>query len=180
MGNPGLRVILVGRKSLTEAAAAAGSLSIVYKEETSTVRTVLPDTILGDSPTQNEDNTPMIAVTEDASHLQNADVILVTVKSRDTEQAAQTLKEVLRLRDGPPALVYSLQNGVRNHKILSQNLPLELAVTPLCTSLYSHLSVAGHAAHHGAVQCGVVREQLHGCPTAHLHVQGPTSHFCEV
>lgn len=55
----------------------------------------------------------------EAANLQDADVVLVTVKSRDTEEAGRTLNERLN-RD---ALVISLQNGVDNADRLRRAMP---------------------------------------------------------
>ncbi len=51
--------------------------------------------------------------------LQMADVVLVTVKSRDTREAAQ----LLALHAKPKALVISFQNGIGNAELLARLLP---------------------------------------------------------
>jgi len=60
-----------------------------------------------------------IAFDTDASALADTQLVLVTVKSADTEAAAQALAPVL----APEAVVISLQNGVNNAARLQQHLP---------------------------------------------------------
>lgn len=60
-----------------------------------------------------------IAASADPAVLADADVILVTVKSRDTVAIAQTIRAHARA----DALVASLQNGPRNAETLSLSLP---------------------------------------------------------
>ncbi|MCG7532789.1 2-dehydropantoate 2-reductase [Psychrobium sp. MM17-31] len=55
----------------------------------------------------------------DMSSLQDADVILVTVKSGDTRTVAQEIE----VHASPQALVVSLQNGVSNVDVLKEYLP---------------------------------------------------------
>ncbi|HEY8430410.1 MAG TPA: 2-dehydropantoate 2-reductase [Sandaracinaceae bacterium] len=65
-----------------------------------------------------------IAVTGDAGALRDADLCLVTVKSRDTAAAASVLAGVL----GPGCAVISLQNGLGNARTLRDALgPREVA-----------------------------------------------------
>lgn len=61
----------------------------------------------------------------DPSVLADAQLVLVTVKSADTESAAQTLATVL----GPEALVVSLQNGIHNAERLQRHLPANRVVS---------------------------------------------------
>lgn len=57
--------------------------------------------------------------TADPADLADVDLCLLTVKSRDTESAADTMAEVL-----PPAVpIISFQNGLRNPERLSRRLP---------------------------------------------------------
>ncbi len=85
----GTRVILVGRKSLVERRAA---LRVV--------------TLDGREVSPGED----LVVTDEARALEDADVCLVTVKSRDSAEAAALLGGVLP----GDAVVVSFQNGLRN------------------------------------------------------------------
>lgn len=57
---------------------------------------------------------PRVQISEAAEALADRDVVLVTVKSAATAQAAEQLKAVL----SPGRLVVSLQNGVRNAEVL--------------------------------------------------------------
>lgn len=94
----GERVTLLGRASLV---AAEGSLHAVP--------------ITGPPARPGAD----LTVTQDPADLADVDVCLVTVKSRDTEDAGRALAEVLR----PDALVVSLQNGLSNPPTLRKALP---------------------------------------------------------
>ncbi|TFW09422.1 2-dehydropantoate 2-reductase [Oxalobacteraceae bacterium OM1] len=60
-----------------------------------------------------------IPFTEDPAVLREAALVLVTVKSADTAQAANTLREFAR----PDAVVLSLQNGIGNADVLRGALP---------------------------------------------------------
>ena len=60
-----------------------------------------------------------IFYTQDPAALRDADLILVTVKSADTAQAAAAIQQHAQAT----ALVISLQNGVGNAEVLSQALP---------------------------------------------------------
>ena len=60
-----------------------------------------------------------INYTDDPAALAGADLILVTVKSADTAQAAQAIQRF----GASTALVISLQNGVDNAELLAQLLP---------------------------------------------------------
>lgn len=55
----------------------------------------------------------------DESDLSHADFILLTVKSGDTQSAAQVIAQHAK----PTAIVVSLQNGVRNAQLLNELLP---------------------------------------------------------
>lgn len=57
-----------------------------------------------------------IQVTNDFSEVKNLDVIFLCVKSQDTKNAANQMKEHLK----KTALIVSLQNGVRNKEIISK------------------------------------------------------------
>lgn len=61
----------------------------------------------------------LLEVASDAASLGSVEVILVTVKSGQTESAAQELAPLLR----EDAVVISLQNGVRNPDVLREQLP---------------------------------------------------------
>lgn len=60
-----------------------------------------------------------VQISEDPSALAGAGLVLVTVKSADTESAAQALA----LHAAPDALIISLQNGIGNADVLRRALP---------------------------------------------------------
>jgi 2-dehydropantoate 2-reductase len=68
---------------------------------------------------QSAVNAAQISYTQDPAALKEADLILVTVKSADTAQAAAAIQHHAQAT----ALVISLQNGVGNAEVLSQALP---------------------------------------------------------
>lgn len=59
-----------------------------------------------------------VAATDDPAQVGPVDVVLFTVKSYDTDEAARSLRPMLRQADGrlPPTAVVSLQNGVDNEE----------------------------------------------------------------
>lgn len=61
----------------------------------------------------------LLDTTSDPTRLRSCEVILVTVKSAQTESAARELSPLLR----PDAVLISLQNGVRNPDVLREQLP---------------------------------------------------------
>src|SRR3954469_9284777 len=62
-------------------------------------------TLLSDGPTQH---LPAVAVTDDLRDLSDRELVLVTVKSWDTDTVAAQLAQVI----SPATVVLSLQNGV--------------------------------------------------------------------
>jgi len=77
------------------------------------------DSIVAEGPGDREARlAPDAIITDDPAALANVDVCLVCVKSGATEEAALTLREVLR----PDARVVSLQNGLRNRSALARRL----------------------------------------------------------
>lgn len=93
----GARVTLVGRRSLVEIGDRLRAITLDGAE-------VLPG--------------PDLVVTEDPRALAGADLVLVTVKSRATAQAGETLAGAL----GEDATVVSFQNGLSNAGALRQSL----------------------------------------------------------
>ena len=59
-----------------------------------------------------------VPATDDTSHIGEVDVVLFTVKSQDTQDAAQKIKPLL----GADTVVVSLQNGVGNEEVLREVL----------------------------------------------------------
>jgi len=89
-----------------------------------------------------DEHIPIQASTDAASAL-GADLVLVCVKSTDTETAARQLLPHL----GPASEVWSLQNGVNNAERLSALLqrPVQAAVVYVATEMAG----PGHVRHHG-------------------------------
>src|SRR5207244_11748172 len=79
----------------------------------------------------------------DTTALSPPDLVLVCVKSADTEQAGRSLAGWLR----PDTSVLSLQNGVDNAPRLSA-VPVH-AVIPVVVYVGSALAGPGHVRHHG-------------------------------
>lgn len=82
---------------------------------------------------------PHLQATADAATVREADLLLVTVKTRDTETA---LADVLHLR---PAMVASLQNGVLKDEQLSEAFGAQAVMGAACI-LGATLLGPGHAA----------------------------------
>lgn len=98
----GTDVVLLGRKTLLEA-HASGHMFVVDLE--GTTRALPP-------------RFGPLRVVEDPSELATCDVVLVTVKSRDTPAAAETLARILP----SPRTIVSFQNGIDNAPCLADGL----------------------------------------------------------
>lgn len=79
----------------------------------------------------------------DAAAVAGAALVLVCVKSSDTETAAHQLRPHL----GPEAVVWSLQNGVDNAERLSALL--QRRVEPAVVYVATEMAGPGHVRHHG-------------------------------
>jgi len=79
----------------------------------------------------------------DATALASPDLVLICVKSADTEQAGRSLAGHLR----PETSVLSLQNGVDNAQRLSE--VIGQAVIPAVVYVGSEMAGPGHVRHHG-------------------------------
>lgn len=79
----------------------------------------------------------------DITTIANVDVVLVTVKSVDTEAAA----ELIAAHVSPDALVVSLQNGVDNAWRLRARVPN--AVVPAVVYVSTEMQAPGHVRHNG-------------------------------
>lgn len=84
-------------------------------------------------------------------HIKNADVILVTVKSQDTEAAGKAL--AWHAKEG--ALIVSMQNGVRNADVLREQLPEH---TVLAGMVSFNVTAAGPGVFHSGTEGGLVIE----------------------
>lgn len=71
-----------------------------------------------------------VAATSDTSDLAPADVVIVFVKHRHTHEAARSARDVL----GPETQVWTLQNGIGNVDILSEEIPRDRLVKGLTTA----------------------------------------------
>lgn len=78
-----------------------------------------------------------------------ADLVLVTVKSAGTEQAAQTLAQVLK----PQAVLISFQNGLHNAEVLRAGLPGRTVLTGMVPFNVVHRGAgAFHQGSEGALE----------------------------
>lgn len=84
-----------------------------------------------------------VAATTDASAIAGADVVLVTVKSVDTEATA----DLIAAQISPDALIVSLQNGVDNAWRLRAHVPN--AVVPAVVYVSTEMSGPGVVRHNG-------------------------------
>lgn len=86
----------------------------------------------------------MLAARTDAGSAAGADLVLVAVKSPDTETAGEQLRALLK----PGALVLSLQNGVDNAERLREALP-GVSVAAAVVYVATEMAGPGHLRHHG-------------------------------
>jgi 2-dehydropantoate 2-reductase len=93
--------------------------------------------------TQAWDQTLSLAATCDAQGVAEAEVVLVCVKSADTEAAGAAMRAHLR----PEACVLSLQNGVDNAARLAE--ALGRPVVPAAVYVACGMVGPGHVQHHG-------------------------------
>lgn len=88
-------------------------------------------------------HTVPVAATEDAAGVAGADLVLVCVKSTDTEDAARQMAGHV----APACAVWSLQNGVDNAERLQAVLGRE--VVPVVVYVAAEMAGQGHVRHHG-------------------------------
>ncbi|HEY1393459.1 MAG TPA: ketopantoate reductase family protein [Methylibium sp.] len=84
-----------------------------------------------------------LAASTSPEAVRGAKLVLVCVKSGDTERAAEALKPYL----DPDAVVLSLQNGVDNAERLRECLPQ--VVAPAVVYVATEMAGPGHVKHHG-------------------------------
>ena len=94
--------------------------------------------------TQPFDERVHLAASTDASAVQGAHVVLLCVKSTDTEAAGAQLRPYLE----PGALVLTLQNGVDNAERLRTVLP-DHTVASAVVYVATEMAGPGHVRHHG-------------------------------
>lgn len=123
LARAGHRVTLIGRQAHVDAIRAHG-----LRLQTATQDSHVP-----------------LAASTDASAVQGADVVLLCVKSTDTEAAARQMLPYL----APGALVLTLQNGVDNEErvraVLGPAQPVAAAVVYVATAMAG----TGHVRHFG-------------------------------
>ena len=106
----GQEVIMLGRKSLAEEISGHGV------------------TISNWSGIQFALRPQEISFTTEASSLIGCDVVIVTVKSLATKDAARELKEIFLRAGRQGCVIVSFQNGVRNAQILAESLPGQIVL----------------------------------------------------
>ncbi|SFC96637.1 ketopantoate reductase [Cupriavidus sp. OV038] len=94
-----------------------------------------------------------IAASANAASVEDADIVLVCVKSVDTEQVADEIRSHLKRE----ALVVSLQNGIDNAGQLEQ--VLARPVIPAAVYVASEMAGDGHLRHHGRGDLVIGQEQ---------------------
>ncbi len=94
--------------------------------------------------TTSFDEQVRLSASSDASAVQDADVVLFSVKSTDTETAGKAIRPHLQ----PGALVLCLQNGVDNADRLRAVLP-QHAVAAAVVYVATEMAGPGHVRHHG-------------------------------
>lgn len=112
---------------------AAAGLDVVFVARGENLVALRRHGLIVHTPT-GDISLPRIQATDDPANAGRADIVLVTVKAHDTDQAAAALQPVV----GPDTIVLSLQNGIENEEILARALnlsPLLLALTQIGTAL---------------------------------------------
>jgi 2-dehydropantoate 2-reductase len=94
---------------------------------------------------QSFDERLRVQASDDPSFLSACELVLVCVKSGDTEAAADQLAPVLRTG----TVVLSLQNGVDNAERLAARLPAGVVVAPAVVYVASEMAAPDHVRHHG-------------------------------
>ncbi|QEA14079.1 ketopantoate reductase family protein [Comamonas flocculans] len=95
--------------------------------------------------TQSEDLHLALPASTEASAARGADVVLLCVKSADTEEAARQLLPHVR----PDTLVLTLQNGVDNDLRAAQVLNGACDVAPAVVYVATAMAGPGHVRHYG-------------------------------
>jgi len=94
---------------------------------------------------QSFDERLRVQASDDPSVLSACELVLVCVKSGDTEAAAGQLASVLRAG----TVVFSLQNGVDNAERLAARLPDGVVVAPAVVYVAAEMAAPDHVRHHG-------------------------------
>lgn len=123
LARAGHRVTLVGRPRLVEAIGAQGGVRLAMGGRTETIPIEAGDSIAA---------------------VRDADLVLVCVKSTDTDATARSLAPHL----AAGAVVMSLQNGVDNAATIARQVP-GARVVPAVVYVATAMPEAGLVAHHG-------------------------------
>jgi 2-dehydropantoate 2-reductase len=122
----GMQVLLVGRQSLIDSMSETKELKATNSRGLN-VRI----------PSDKMD----IAVGDDSARLADCDVILVCVKGTQTVAAAKQLSSILdegKSGQSEPKLIVSMQNGVRNAKLIREHVARRHTVLPCMVIPYKH------------------------------------------
>jgi 2-dehydropantoate 2-reductase len=136
LARAGMRVTFVARAAQVEA-IERGGLRLALGGRTEALRNVS-------------------AATDPAAALADADLVLVCVKSTDTEEVARAISPHVR----PGAVVMSLQNGVENAAVLARRLGARATVVPAVVYVATASPEPGLVLHHG--RGDLVIGALHG------------------
>lgn len=136
LAEAGEAVTLIGRPALVQAVAAQG-----LRFETGGTTRHIP-----------------VAASDTPAAVAGADLVLVTVKSGDTEAAARAILPHL----APETVVLSLQNGISNAETLTALLGRP--VVPVVVYVATDMAGPGHVRHHGRGE--LVLAQAPGAETA--------------
>jgi len=100
-----------------------------------------------ENETQGNIHLPKVSVTDDPATIGAADLVIIAVKLKDTEAAAQAVKPIV----GPSTAVMSLQNGVIKDDILRRHFDTD-AVMGGVAYVATHISRPGVILQVGAMQ----------------------------
>ena len=103
--------------------------------------------------TQTFDERIRVSASSEGSAVRSAQLVLLCVKSTDTESAAAAIKPHL----APDAVVLSLQNGVENSNRLRALLPQEVIAAAVYVG--TEMAGPGHVRHHGRGELVIERSK---------------------
>src|SRR6202167_2775986 len=103
--------------------------------------------------TQTFDERIRVSASSEGSAVRSAQLVLLCVKSTDTESAAAAIKPHL----APEAVVLSMQNGVENADRLCAVLPQEVIAAAVYVG--TEMAGPGHVRHHGRGELVIERSK---------------------
>ena len=106
--------------------------------------------------TQILDERVRVSASTEASAVRGAQLVLLCVKSTDTESAATAIRPHL----APDALMLSLQNGVENADRLRELLPQQVIAAAVYVG--TEMAGPGHVRHHGRGELIIERSKASG------------------